>query len=453
MKKLSALLLSFILLGALTGSSKAAEPDLLFGETHKYSVVLRGNTESIVYAHINLTNNQYSTLKEYSFEIPKLDVAEIAGYQVELSPYCSQYDYSQAYRNSTSVRPCLRYSKPNYRYGNYSAEKTQFHKLKFDQNGNKYTVQLPKPIEPENETAFVISYTGKGYVSENLGLYRFNFETLRVPHRIKSVAVAVNVDSELVLEGQRSSVNYNQSSGSSALSLESNLDAASGASLSRAAEMIGNNGTINKKATNLAAGESFSVKGKYAASAWRLNLSKILISILIILTIVAILVLIVKKSKKKWRQKPTGGSVKIMKTSTQSVKTSASEPANLVNPLFIGAGFVSASVIMIGTYLISVLINSMEKSSDSTFAEPAPLIRVIIVIAMILFYLLALFGPAIWLAANKRNWKILIYVLFWEFAWLIVFVVVYQWGLKDIFNTGGQAEPSNRPLIDDCITC
>lgn len=53
-----------------------------------------------------------------------------------------------------------------------------------------------------------MAYVAKGYANESLGLYKFNFETFKVPSRIEEIKVAVDVDSDLVLKVKKSSVDY-----------------------------------------------------------------------------------------------------------------------------------------------------------------------------------------------------------------------------------------------------
>jgi hypothetical protein len=139
---LSALLVPALVLVANSKVS-AQEPDLLYSESHSYSVVMRGNTETIAYDRITLTNNKSTAINQYTFEIPDLNVSAIAGFQIEPQKYCTQYDYSKP-NTGSSQRPCLVYDENEYSYGGNATYK----KLSFTKSGNKYQVTLPNNIEP-----------------------------------------------------------------------------------------------------------------------------------------------------------------------------------------------------------------------------------------------------------------------------------------------------------------
>jgi hypothetical protein len=292
--------LSLFVLIMFTGTAYA-QSELLFGQNHFYTVVFRGNGEAITYAKIAVTNPDEKPLTEFSFEVPKVSPTEMVIYQMELPPECQNYNYNDP------ARPCLQYrdpdyAQPYYNYG-YDSRKVEYQKIQYTKSGNLYTLTLPTPVEAYKSTAIIIAYAAKGYVRESLGLYKFNFETLKVPARIQEISVAVDVDSDLLLKGKQSSINYNtlgvQSRELSAPS------AVSGANLDTMVEHIGSYGALVKTAKNLSPNESFTVKGEYATSWFILYLGSILLTIFIILAVfigVYFLTRFLKKPNRQSRQ-------------------------------------------------------------------------------------------------------------------------------------------------------
>ncbi len=455
MKKLRFLILIAIILGSalpLTGV-KAAEPDLLFGQSHDYSVVLRGNGEAIVYAKIQLTNSGDTAISTYEFEVPRMKPSEIVGYQVVLPQSCVRYDTTINSRNAPIEpdRPCLQYQAYDSSYG-YIPDNSEFLKLKVvNEGGSKYSLQLPKAIEPDKTNFLILSYIGTGYVKKSMGVLSFNFETLKVPNRIKNTTVAVDVDSDFILEGKRSKVNY-ATPATTELSKGDSLAAGASASSLRAfSDSIGTDGALIKEAKNLSANETFTVKGRYAESAWRLNLGRMVVSLVVLAAVVTVLIWLLRR----YRRKHAGGVRPQAATTTASTasttpSTQNHPPLSLTNPAYILAGFVSAALVMAGTVGLSIYI----KSSESNYNyDPDPMSVIIFSLLAIIFYVLSILGPAIWMASAKRDWRIFIYVIVWEFGWLLLFMLFYQFGYKGLIDDGSSVSPGQPIPLNDCLNC
>jgi len=428
MKKIivPAVSLLFILLSFTSGVS--AQTELLFGQNHFYTVIFRGNGEAITYAKIAITNPDEKPLTEFSFEVPKVSPTEIVMYQMKLPQECVKYNYGD------SARPCLEYRDPDYAqqyyYYGYSNGQAEYQKIQYTKSGSIYRFTLPTLVEPYASTAIIVAYAAKGYVKESAGLYTFNFETLKVPSRIQEIRVAVDVDSDLLLKGKRSSINYNSLGISSERA--ASPQSISSRDLDNVVGRIGSYGPIVKEAKNLAPNESFIVKGEYATNWFRLYLGSIFLTIFIVVGIFAGIYFLVKFLKKRGRQDGQLGSETNQQTPPQM-------PQGIINILNLTNAWVSllSVVSVIG---LTYLLNFLGESNLLRFVDIDPVLSVIGVIAVILLYVLIIFGPAVGIA-TKHGWKSLISILIAEFLWFVVFLIVYlvlfQSGLTTtIFHRG-----------------
>lgn len=411
-------LLLFVLI-SFSGIASATIPELpppqselLFGQNHFYTVIFRGNGEAITYANIVITNSGEKPLTEFSFEMPIVSPTEIVMYQMKLPQQCVRYN------NKDPARPCLEYRDPDYaqRHYNYGSSKGQaeYQKIQYTKSGSLYRLALPAAVEPYKSAAIIIAYAARGYVNESVGLYKFNFETLKVPSRIQEIRVAVDVDSDLLLKGKRSSVNYN-SFGLSNEQIVAPLSISS-RDLDNVVGKIGSRGPLTKEAKNLAPNESFIVKGEYATSWFRLYLSSILLTIFIIVAIFAGVYSLAKFLKQRGGQ---GGQFGIGTNPQIPFQTSQSSISifNLVNT---SVGLISVVLVVGLTYLLKFLPESgLFRSLNVDFV-----FGIVGFITIILLYVLVIFGPAV-IVAIKHGWKSLIAILIAEFFWFVIFLVLY----------------------------
>lgn len=419
--------LSLFVLVGFAGTT-SAQSELLFGQNHFYTVIFRGNGEAITYAKIAITNPDEKSLTEFSFEVPKVSPTEMVIYQMKLPQECQNYNYNDP------SRPCLQYRDPDYAqqyyYYGYSNGKAEYQKIQYTKSGNLYKFTLPTPVEPYKSTAIIVAYAAKGYVSESVGLYKFNFETLKVPSRIQEIRVAVDVDSDLLLKGKKSSVNYNtiglQSSELSAPS------AISGRSLDNVVGKIGSYGPLVKEAKNLSPNESFMVKGEYATSWFRLYFSSILLTILIILAVFVGVYFLARFLKRRGGQNGQSGSGTNQQMTSQNPQSSISI-LNLTNA--------SVSLLsVVGVVGLTYLLRFLTESNLLRSFNPDPVFAIIMVITIILMYVLVIIGPAV-IIAIKHGWKSFLSILIAEFLWFVIFLVIYfalfQSGLTSNFFGGG----------------
>lgn len=420
------------------GNNTYANSDILFGQNHYYSVIFRGNGEAITYAKLVINNPDSKPMTEFSFETPDISITEVAAYQMTLPKACIEYDYSTTRTNP----PCLEYEDPDYTssyyYGYYrSNEKPEYQKIELANTGNTYKFTLPKQIEAYKSSAIIVSYATKGYTEESLGLYKFNFETLKVSSRVQELRVAIETDSDLYLKNKDAEVNYSTSN--------SSLSAVDSATISSKAldEVVGNIGSygqINKVARSLSPNESFSVKGEYAENWFRLYFKEILITFLVIAAIFIgtyFLSRYIKKKKGKENKLE-----EIAEKHNVSSKVTPKEDASLY--LTILAGFIS----VVTTILLTIFIDWLSSTDFiysllgyNYYSNPiSTVLNLICVLICLLAYSFIILGPAVYFAI-KNGWKTAVRNLVAEFLWLLFVVlislIVFHSGLNNIFNDGG----------------
>ncbi len=419
------------------GNIVSADNDILFGQNHYYTVVFRGNGEAITYAKLAINNPDSKPMTEFSFETPDISITEMTAYQMTLPRVCIEYDYSTTRTNP----PCLEYEDPDYTssyyYGYYrSNEKPEYQKIELTNTGNTYKFTLPKQIEPFKSSAIIVSYATKGYTKESLGLYEFNFETLKISSRIQELRIAIETDSDLYLKNKDSEVNYSVSNSIST------TDSAmiSSKALDEVVGNIGSYGQINEVARSLSPNESFSVKGEYAKSWFRLYLTEMLIALLVIAAILIGTYFLSRHIKKK---KGNDSKTKeITEKPNVPLKATTKEDSSLY--LIILTGFIS----VVATVLLTILLNWL---SDTDFiysllnygyySSPINAVLQLICMLICLFaYLFIILGPVV-LFGIKNGWKSGIFVLLSEFIWflimIVIFVILFQSGLNSMFDGGG----------------
>ena len=420
-KIISLALLSLFILSIFIGTS-SAQDELFFGQKHFYTVIFRGNGEAITYAKIVITNPDEKPLTEFFFEIPKVSPTEIAMYQVKLPRECVRYDYN------SRGHPCLEWRDPDYAQGyyyygyGYREGKIEYQKIQYTKSGNLYRFTLPTPVEPYKSTAIVVAYAAKGYVKKSFGLFKFNFETIKVPSRIEKIRVVVDVDTDLLLKGKRAQVDY----GTSAFTEMAAPQAFSSLDLDRVVGKIGSYGPLVKEAKNLAPNETLIVRGEYATNWFRLYLSSILITILIIAAIFVGLYFLTKFLKRRGGKGGQFEGGANQQTSSQTPQSSISI-FNLTNA---SVSLLSVVLVVGLTYLLKFLLESNLLRSVNI----DPVFSIVGFITIILLYILVIFGPAI-IMAIKHGWKSLVSILIAEFLWFLIFLVIYLVLFKSVLTS------------------
>lgn len=424
---------NYVVLGAILGAfiwsaqPVGAQGEILFGQRHYYSVLFRGNGEAIVTARLELTNPNDQPLSEFSFQIPKVNAIEVSMYQSEQSWPCLRYDYY------SPNRPCLEYSQPNYGaeiYPTYGGNVT-YTKIDFTTVGNLYKFTLPNPVPPQKSTTVVLTYAAQGYAKNRFGLFTYAFETVKVPARIQSVQVAVDVDTELYLRGKRSNVEY--ANPAQTLSSEMGLGASAkitSPAFDQSVRSIGATGPVVKTAKALAPNESFIVKGEYARNWYRLYLGRIVAIVLIILAIVVGLYLLRRHFH---RSSPANQEGATVGSATTSALTKA-QGSNMY--IYAGWGLFSAFLplgLSGAIYLVTEMFNRVGRYD--------PIFELATFLIFAILYILAIFGPALWVSST-HGVKSFLAVMAWELVWFLLLLLIYA-----VFFSGGTYPRSYPPDV------
>jgi hypothetical protein len=403
---------------------------LLFGQKHSYSVIFRGNGEAVTYAKLVIPNQGDQALSEFSFEIPKVEPSEIIMYQMKLPSECVRYNYTDP------NNPCVEYRDPDYGQDYYyygSGQTAEYTKIKYTKSGNTYNLTLPSSVEPSKSTAIIISYAAKGYVDNSFGLYNFNFETIKVNSRIQSVKVAVDVDSDLLLKGKQSSVNYNDSV-SAPIAKLGDFSAVSSRELDRVVSNIGISGALIKESKSLAPNESFNVKGEYATNWLQLYRNEIIIAILVIAVIIVLIYLISKYISSK-SKKGTDANIKTQDNANNIVNNNSINLFNLTNVL-VSLG--SVILIIIVNFLLRIL--NQYNSWQSILYDPT--FNSLISVITTLLYALILIAPGI-MVSMRRGWVNFLSIIILQFIWFVIILILYLL----LFQSGmNEVMPMPRPL-------
>src|SRR3989344_112900 len=373
--------------------------DLFFGQVHYYNAFFRGNGESVTTAKLVFSNSdETNSLTEGMFNSGKAVVSDIVGYQQILPQRCLEYNYETG-------QTCVRFGDPDYHSPYYYEEgSTVYKKLTLEKNGNSYKFIFPEAIKPGSDGAVILSYIASGYVKKSLGSYKFEFETLRVPERVQEVRVAVDVESDYVLKGKRSEVDY-----ASSPELSSPLPssgAASSKQLDSIASRIGNYGALVKQTQNLSPNESFIVKGEYAKNAWLLSLKGIFWAVLVILLIIGVIWFI----HRRWKKRQV---IDVQASPVQTLDTLGI--LNIWNAL---TGLVSALLVFGLTLMLRYVTTYLNKY---LYDDLMPVLFMLLILILYVFFL---FGPAVFIGF-KHGWKSAAAVFLCEFLWLIVLVILY----------------------------
>ncbi len=414
-KKFFGALLLIVLFGLTFSNKISASPPvtpeekdffsggLLFGQSHFYSILLRENGEAIVYSKIVVTNSGEESLKEFSFRIPKVSPTEMLMYQMKLPQECVRYDYNDP------KTPCLEYQDPNYNTGGYyyydygyGGGKTEYKRIDFTKEGDLYSFEIPEEVESFKTTAFIIAFAAKGYVKETMGLYKFQFETIKVPSRIKESRVVVDVDRDLFMKGKRSQIDYPSFSVRDEGGMGVDNVAISNRELDRVVQEIGSYGQLIKEARNLAPDEVLIVSGEYARSWLRLYASSMIKAVLVIFLMFFGLYYLLRFLGKKKK--------------TTKEKTQNDWPLTINNLLI---SLISA----LSVFAVTIILYMIERT-DYFYFSYYYFFDIIRLIIIGILYILIIFVPPI-IVSLKRGWKSFIVILLGEFFWMLFFLFLF----------------------------
>ena len=279
-----------------------------FGQEHSYDTRLRGDGSAIVNARIEVKNTGEKPIKAYSYSVENGTLRDITAIQeiscdglptyildsptTDSGSAASPTVPKTLYGNDTTTEPeypeC--YPKNNeqttYYYGTtrnntpisyiVPSYTSVYRLVPVEKKDNSFTLTLNDELAFNDRATFVLIYDLTDVADKQLGIYEYDFKTLKTKDRINNITVALSVDSGYVLEGATDEkINYNpESSGNDITESINNgvsLDSSEQKSTDAYVKSIGTNGVITKSADTLAAGETLTVSGTYASSEFLLH--------------------------------------------------------------------------------------------------------------------------------------------------------------------------------------
>ncbi len=376
-------------------------PSQPFGQTHAYTVTLRGNAEAVVSMKTIFTNYSEATISAMTLQNPKGEIENISAYQVIREPQCI-YAPQQITNNlmeGIKLMPtpykevCVEYSDPDY-YGGYYYGNSTYVRANVEYDGEAISVTLPKEVSPQKSGSIVLYYRVTGLVNKDaFGAFSYSFETLKIDSPIRSLSVGVNTDSEFQLEGTDTNINYDMAISSAPMLATAERDMKQGVFVSPEFDsyyqQIGY-GSITKTAADLQPYDSFTVDGRYAKNRAQLYGKKITIASLLgigfLLFIIAIIYRVVQSFS---RNRVITNS----KVSNNSFSGSAL--------MAIGIGFVSSLMVALYTIGLYAFFTILERSY---YSQANMIIVLFVVLISCLVYILFTFGPAVFVGWRRGVW-------------------------------------------------
>jgi hypothetical protein len=425
MKRTLTFLALMLILMSFASAQMLAYPYLTSANQYT-SVHFDEEGEATVSALITIRNSDTTPISGFNLEIPGNQVRllgvlqEVSGsrncisYRDQCAEYgggqtCVQYDY-----NGNCARyeqPCLRYEKTCVAYDNSYYYDRSYEKLTVEPVKLSNSVSLPltlkEPISQNQETNVLVFYKVDGYVTDLLGAYDFDFETVKIPFSTNSVRVSVDVQDSLHLKGTSSNVNYQPNFDAFSTKMAS-ADRFSGQSYQEMQSYTSNimyAGGLVKTASNLDPQESFTVKGTYAASWIRLYLDVIFGVLLAAAAVIALLIY---------------GTKKLRNLLPEPKKSEASkqESHKFLMPFL--AGLYSSIGI---TMLWAVVILITRFISSIFYYGYGSLLAMLLVLLVVLVTLALMIGIPIYVGSRYGAFTGIMTALS-IFGWLIVFIII-----------------------------
>lgn len=390
-------------------SGAAEEPvltGLFVGQTHRYKVIFRGNGEAIVYANIDFTNTTDNTLNEFVFETP-VEVKDMTILQYDKVTCPTYYTYDIEDKKCAMISESLSIAYPSSYY--YGGIQNVYQRAKFVQDGNKYTVTLPTPLEVNGDSFLLLGFTTKEFTTDFLGGYEYSFESLTVDSRITSLTINIDVDGGLLLKNaSNASVNYSTAGAEKTVAPDT---AVVNEDLDQLVSYMSYSGSISKQFMELSYGETVTMTGEYASTWLRLYMKEISVVVLIIVLFFVALIVGVKLYKKYHKSSPKND-----KPSSDSKMWIVADTAT---------GFGSALLIVLFTLAIMFLGSYLAYISyDYSYGYAYGMFMLLFFIISVLVYgFLALFGPIY--RGRKKGWLSFGLTFFSEILFLIIIAFIF----------------------------
>jgi hypothetical protein len=403
--------------------------DVLTGENHHYSLVLKGNGNAVLLGRILFSNQEANPLDQYQLNLPGVQVDNLVAFQEIQKPVCQQYSPTPLPGQPPT---CLVFGPPLYP-DPYNSE---YRKLEVEKNGDQYTFRLAEVVKEASFSGVVFSYNSNSYTTQRLGKWNFKFDTPQTSSAIQNLNMSIDTDNRsLHLDVDGEKVNYN---GATDLKTES-LSAADAAR--SIAPMIGTGGRVYKSVSSLTAGESVRVSGSFSESIWLLKLNQILWFLGTLLITLLVVFLIIKAD---FWTRVSGYFQKLTPKNSREI---------LVLDLFAS---LCSSALVFGSILM--MANLLEGGGVYQIL-PVPTglgaaLTLLVSLLGFVFVLVVLALPSLVLGL-RFGWRHTLYYILFEFMWLGVMVVGFAIIFSDYSNPvhplRGATLEGQAPIIDTPI--
>lgn len=366
------------------------------GQNQWYSVVLDEEGDAIVAAKLTLQNTGKEAMKNFVVEIAGKEVRLINAIQ-EVQKKRKECTNWQDICLEIKDNVCIRFERKCIDWYEYPVWPPYYYTLERSEKvlskSTIYTFNLSKPIAEQETATVLLYYKVSGYVEKSLGVFDFDFETIKWNFDTNKIRVALNVQEGLFLKGGKAKVEYREG-----LMVYASAEKAvppSGVqseSLQQFSSQIEWQEGLVKTASGLDPLESFHVKGSYSTSRFLLYKGIILIVLLVIVAIVLAGIYAVKRIK--WK------------------------PSIAAKIVLIG---LASSILLIGVwFLLSYLLG---KISEIIGWQYQSMFVPLIVLFGGIFILLILFGPPVYMGL-KHGAMIGMFTLVSTMIWLFIILVI-----------------------------
>jgi len=363
--------------------------NLLFGQKHAYTLVFRNDGAATILGRIVFKNTDKEPIAKLTLTIPNITVTDPIFYQVITQDQCIEYaPLSAEPSSSTTIDiPCLKYSQ-DYLYNNFEYfGNEEYVKVAPGLEGETFTIPLSSPVAPDQAGGIVFAYRSKNYTKETwAGGFHFSFTSPTIQSPIFLLRVAVGVDSDLYLKGNRSKVAYKEEAPAVADMTAS--------SIGRAIDYYQRQG-FTKEGQNLGSGESLVVTGLYADAWWRLYPTAILATLVGLVAVILLWML--------WRRH------------YHPARQVAGPYTGIFTPKNVGLSFLSA----MATFGVVYLSQSVQ-----SFRYGDQVSGTLFTLIFVGLYLIAIFGPAAW-TGFTHGWRHALFIFMVELLFLAVLLVIY----------------------------
>jgi len=388
-----------------------------FGSNQWYSVFLDGEGEALIAAKLQVYNAGQDPIDTVTLEIPGASVRIMVLLQelptkqqqcVQQETYCAAYSPESV---CTAWGPggagdCVKFEKPCMRQEQrcvqhqetvgypYTYVPINSPKETLSQS-TKMTVPLAHKIDAQQQGTLLIYYKAADVAEKSLGVWTFDVETLKWGLDTNQVRVAVNVEPGFFLKGQNAEVEYRPAMVGAFAAAKEMTVAAPSPELSDASNRIMYEQGWVRETRGLDPWESFRVQGAYSKSRFLLQKTAVFITLLVIAGLLAGGIFGVRRLM-RWR----------VQTNTPS--------------LVIVGGLVSSVVLMVSWWLIVFVMKNLSRWMNYRYSE---LVIPIALLASIVWFLVWMFGPAVFVGAKTENMIAGILTLVCTIGWLVLLLI------------------------------